>query len=133
MKHKIKITGETQRAFAIQQLREVPLDRPHEVIIQEVKVTRSLIQNDRMWAMLTDISTQVEWYGQKLTPEDWKCVFSASIKKQRVVPGLDSGFVVMAQSTSKMTVAEMSELIECAMAFGCQHNVRWRDPSHEDQ
>jgi hypothetical protein len=133
MKASLKITGETQRAFAIQQLREMPLDPVHIVTIQEKRVTRSTLQNDKMWATLTDISQQVDWHGQKLPPEDWKCIFSAAIKKQRVVPGIDSGFVVMAQSTSKMTVSEMAELIELATAFGCQHGVKWHDPKFEDE
>ena len=51
------------------------------------------------WAMLTDISNQVDWYGQKLTPEEWKEVFTAAMKKQKVVPGIDGGFVVCGSST----------------------------------
>ena len=63
--------------------------------------TRSTEQNARMWAMLTDVSRQVDWYGRKLKPEEWKHVFSASLKKQDVVPGLDGGFVVLGLSTSR--------------------------------
>ena len=69
--------------------------------------TRSLAQNDRMWAMLTEVAKQVEWYGRRLTPEAWKCVFSASLKKQDVVPGLHGDFVVIGQSTSAMTIGDM--------------------------
>ena len=54
---------------------------------------RSSAQNRLMWAALSDISRQVDWYGEKLSPEDWKHVLSASLKKQRAVPGLDGGFV----------------------------------------
>jgi len=56
---------------------------------------RSTEQNARMWAMLTDVSRQVVWYGQKLQPEEWKDVFSASLNRQKVVPGIDGGFVVL--------------------------------------
>lgn len=89
---------------------------------------RSDAQNRRLWAMLTDISTQVDWYGQKLTAEEWKDVFSASLKRTKVVPGLDGGFVVCGQSTSKMTKAEMCELQELMEAFGVQKGVRFRAP-----
>jgi hypothetical protein len=62
-----------------------------------------------MWAMLSDISRQIDWHGQRLTPEDWKIMFTTSLKQQRVVPGLEgSGFVVLGASTSKMSVAELS-------------------------
>ena len=89
---------------------------------------RSDAQNRRLWAMLADISTQVDWYGQKLTAEEWKDVFSASLKRTKVVPGLDGGFVVCGQSTSKMTKAEMCELQELMEAFGVQKGVRFRAP-----
>lgn len=95
----------------------------------EVKdVNRSLEQNARMWAMLADVSKQVDWYGRKLSPEEWKHVFSASLKKQDVVPGLDGGFVVLGLSTSKMTIREMGELMELMEAFGAQKGVRFTCP-----
>lgn len=87
--------------------------------------TRSLEQNARMWAMLTEISEQVEWYGHRLTAEEWKDVFSAAMKRAKVVPGLDGGFVVCGQSTSKMTRAEMSEMQTLMEAFGAERGVRF--------
>ena len=89
--------------------------------------TRSDAQNRRLWAMLTDISQQVEWHGVRLSPEDWKHVFTASLKQQRAVPGLDGGFVVLGQSTSKMTKAEMSELQELMAAFGAEREVIFKE------
>jgi hypothetical protein len=41
--------------------------------------------------MLGEVSQQVNWYDQKLSAEDWKDVFTASLRKARVVPGLDGG------------------------------------------
>ena len=87
--------------------------------------TRSTAQNARLWAMLTEISAQVDWYGRKLSPEEWKHVFSASLKKQDVVPGLDGGFVVLGLSTSKMTKGEMGDLQTLMEAFGVQQGVRF--------
>ena len=87
--------------------------------------TRSLQQNARLWAMLTEISHQVDWYGRKLTAEEWKHVFSASLKKQDVVPGLDGGFVVLGLSTSKMTKSEMGDLQTLMEAFGAQQGVKF--------
>lgn len=88
--------------------------------------TRSLEQNARMWAMLTEISEQVEWHGKKLTPQDWKHVFSASLKRLDVVPNLDgTGFVALGMSTSKMTKAEMSDMQTLMEAFGAEHGVKF--------
>ena len=86
---------------------------------------RSDPQNRRMWAMLGEISAQVDWYGQKLTADDWKHILSASLSKQRVAPGIDGGFVVLGQSTSNMTKAEMSELQTLMEAFGAEKGVKF--------
>ena len=86
---------------------------------------RSLPQNSKLWAMLSEVSQQVKWHGEKLSPEDWKHIFSAALKKQRIVPGIDSGFVVLSQSTSKMNVSEMADLIELIFAFGASHEVKF--------
>ncbi len=91
---------------------------------------RSLEQNARLWAMLTDVAMQVEWYGQKLTPNDWKDVFTASLRRARVVPGLDPGsFVPLGMRTSDMSKAELSDLMELISAFGAERGVVFHEPS----
>jgi hypothetical protein len=87
---------------------------------------RSLEQNRMMWANLEDIAQQVVWYGVKLTKDEWKDVLTAALKKQKVVPGIEGGFVVIGARTSKMTVPEMTELIELSTAFGTQQGVKFR-------
>jgi hypothetical protein len=87
---------------------------------------RSLNQNRMMWANLEDIAQQVTWYGVKLTKDEWKDVLTAALKKQKVVPGIEGGFVVIGARTSKMTVPEMTELIELSTAFGTQQGVKFR-------
>jgi hypothetical protein len=79
-----------------------------------------------MWANLEDIAQQVVWYGQKLDKQEWKDVLTAGLKKQKIVPGIEGGFVVIGARTSKMTVAEMNELIELAVMFGAQQGVKFR-------
>ena len=99
----------------------------HRMVLELKPVTRSLEQNAKMWACLTDISKQVNWYGNTLSPDDWKHVLSASLRKQRAVPGIDGGFVVVGLQTSQMTIAEMSEMIELAHAFGADRGVLFHD------
>lgn len=91
--------------------------------------TRSQAQNRRLWAMLRDIAGQVVWHGQKLHDTEWKDVFTAALKRQKVVPGIEGGFVVLGTSTSRMTVAEMGELMELMEAFGSEQNVRFSAPA----
>ena len=103
-------------------------------VVLEIKPeTRTLAQNARLWAMLTDVSNQVNWYGRKLSQEEWKHVFTASLSKQDVVPGIDGGFVVLGKSTSKMTKSEMAELQTLIEVFGAQQGVKFSAPEYIDQ
>ena len=117
------LAHDTARRLAAAQCMLVP-DGWH---VRITPPTRSLDQNARLWAQLSDVSRQVDWHGRKLSSEEWKHVFSASLKSQDVVPGLDGGFVVMAQSTSKMSKKELSDLMELIAAFGAQHGVIFKD------
>lgn len=114
------------RANAVRAVTGIQTGAGIKPLVVEIKpLTRTLEQNSKLWACLSDVSRQVEWHGRKLTPEEWKHVFSAALKKQDVVPGIDGGFVVLGQSTSQMTVREMADLIELAQAFGVEHGVRF--------
>ena len=103
------------------------LEAPEGYVVTIRKPTRTILQNNRLWALLTDVSKQVDWYGKKLTPEEWKDVFTAALKKQDVVPGIDGGFVVLGRSTSNMNKSEMVELQELISAFGSDKNIKWSD------
>ncbi len=90
---------------------------------------RTKDQNNKLWPMCQDVADQVDWYGERPDKEDWKNIFSASWKQQKVVPGINGGFVVLPVSTKKIEVPEFSELIEIIYAFGAEHSVKWSDPS----
>lgn len=97
-----------------------------EVVIKPA--TRNSEQNARMWAQLGDVARQVDWYGKRLTPEDWKHVFSSALKKMDVVPNLDgTGFVALGLSTSRMSKRELSDLMELINAFGAERGVEWSE------
>jgi hypothetical protein len=89
---------------------------------------RSLDQNALMWSLLQQISKAVDWYGQKLSSEDWKDVLTASLRRTRVVPGIDAGtFVPLGMRTSQMTKEEISDLLELIYAFGAERGVKFRE------
>lgn len=90
-------------------------------------------QNRKMWAMLGDIAHQVEWYGTHLSEEDWKDVFTASLRRVRVVPGIDANtFVPLGMRTSRMRKQEMADLLTLIEAFGAERSVKWTEPEKED-
>jgi hypothetical protein len=99
------------------------------VMVTLGRESRSIPQNSLLWAILSEVSAQVDWYGQRLSAEDWKHVFSAALQRQRVVPGIDGGFVMCGMSTSKMDKKTFSDLLEIIFAFGAQHGVKWSDPN----
>jgi hypothetical protein len=92
---------------------------------------RTLPQNDKMWAMLTEIAAQATWHGEKLSELDWKDLFSGAVKIAgggvRAVPGLEGGIMLLGLRTSEMTVAEMANLITYIEAWGAQNGVTFSD------
>jgi hypothetical protein len=96
---------------------------------------RSLPQNSRMWAQLTDVARQVRWHGVKLSPDDWKLIFLSALKSEmRIVPNLDgTGFVNLGRSSSDLTKVEMGDLQELIAAFGAREGVVFGDEEVNSQ
>jgi len=120
----VQIKSEAERSQIATWARNVPVGTTVEFRAPR----RSNDQNALMWSLLGQISKQVEWYGQKLTSEDWKDVLTASLRHARVVPGIDAGtFVPLGMRTSQMTKAELADLIELIYAFGAEKEVKFRE------
>ena len=123
--------------FAIPQARTVCIDKiaalsgEWVVEIKPKETKRSLEQNARMWAMLSDIACQVDWYGKRRSAEDWKHMFTAALYKHEAVPGIDGGFVVLGLSTSRMSTKQMSDLMEFMSAFGIERGVKFTARGYE--
>ena len=104
-----------------------------EIIVRPVKSRRTLEQNAKLWAMLGDISRQVEWpvngVMQKLDSEDWKALMTAAARQEiRMAQGINGGVVMLGESTKRMTVAELGDVIECMYVFGADKGVTWSEP-----
>lgn len=98
---------------------------PQGAVISIKGKSRSLSQNALLWPLLQVISKSVDWYGNKLSEEEWKDVFSAAVSKTKVVPGIDGGFVVCGQSTSKMSMKKFSQMLEVIHAFGASRGIKF--------
>jgi len=94
---------------------------------------RSSEQNEKMWAMLTDISTQIPWLvnGEMtmLSKEDWKDILSASLfKGLRLAYSTDGdAFVLLGRRTKDFSVGDMAQFIEFIYAFGADRCVKWSE------
>ncbi len=104
------------------------------MIDDDFDIKRTSDQNRKMWPMLTDIAQQVKWpvdgVLRYLEPEEWKDILTAGLRKnQHVAAGIEGGFVLLGERTSKMTVGQMVELIEFMYWFGARDETRvlWSD------
>ena len=90
------------------------------------KSQRSSQANALMWVRLSELEEQTDWHGIRLTAEEWKDLLSAGLVVSKVVPNIDgTGFVIVGQRTSKMSVKQMNELIVLIEAFGAERGVRF--------
>lgn len=111
--------------------------RAHQYIEQAPDMTRvefkaakrTLPQNDRMWAMLTDIAAQKDHHGRKYTPDAWKLIFMSAIGHEiQFIPSLDGkAFIPGGQSSSDLSKQEMTDLIEFMAAWGAENSVTFHD------
>ena len=121
----VTIQKEADRELALSFVKAAPVGSRVEIKAGK----RSLPQNDRMWAMLTDIARQLPWHGKTLRPDDWKLIFLDALKREaNNVPNIDgTGFVNINTSSSDLSKQEMTDLIELMFAFGANHGVKFQD------
>lgn len=86
---------------------------------------RTLPQNSRFWAMLTDISTQVKHAGVHYPPDVWKVLMMQAWGREvRWIPALDGQSVVpVMHSSSDLSKTEMADLMEFMSAWGAENGV----------
>lgn len=117
----VRLSNPKERERALDMVRRAPAG--YRVTLQEPK--RSTEQNSRLWAMLTQLSIQLVWHGQRLTPEDWKLVMMAGLNQElRMVPNIHgNGFVQLGRSSSKLSKSEFGDLMELIEAFAAEQGV----------
>lgn len=89
---------------------------------------RSDPQNDKMWAMLADVARSKP-EGRQWVKETWKAAFMHSLGHQiQFAEGLDNtGPFPVGFRSSRLTVRQMVDLIDCIYAYGTEHGVEWRE------
>jgi NinB protein len=122
--HTIRLTGAAQREYA----RRLILAAPDYAVVTINAGDRTLDQNSKMWAMLSDVS-RAKPEGRKWTPETWKCAFLHSLGRQvQFAEGLDgSGPFPLGFRSSKLNKAQMADLITVIQEYGDRHGVAWQN------
>lgn len=92
------------------------------------KPRRTLPQNDRLWAMLTEIAEKVDHCGRKYDPDTWKCIFMSALgREMRFVPSLDQqGLIPLGHRSSNLSKEEMSELQDFIEAWCAENGIEIR-------
>jgi hypothetical protein len=122
--HTVRLTGAAQREYA----RRLILVAPDYAVVKISPGDRTLDQNAKLWAMLSDVS-RAKPEGRKWTPETWKCAFLHSLGHQvQFAEGLDgSGPFPLGFRSSKLNKAQMADLITVIQEYGARHGVAWQN------
>lgn len=124
MSQTVIIRGDDQRALAKHLIDRAPVD----AVVTVKEGTRTLDQNARLWAMLSDVA-RAKPEGRSWAPETWKAGFMSALGHEIVwQPGIDGAPAFPAGfRTSRLSKARMADLITFVAAYGDRHGVRWSD------
>ncbi len=126
MSQTVILRGDAQRDLAKRLIDKAPQD----AIVKISAAKRTDDQNAKMWAMLSDISRAAPEDRHHI-PEVWKCIFMAALAHEVIFTiGLNNQPFPIGFKTSKLTKAQMSDMIEFIYAYGSQHNVKWSEKCH---
>lgn len=123
--HTVILAGPRQRDFA----KRLVNDAPDMWVVSVKEGTRTLDQNAKFWAMLTDIA-RAKPEGRSMRPDLWKCAFMSALGHEvQIINGIDGNPPFPADyRSSRLSKREMADLITFMQEYGDRHNVRW---SHE--
>lgn len=123
MTQTVHIRGDYQRRLAHQLIDKAPLN----AVVKVSPEKRTPSQNDKMWAMLSDVSRQKP-QGRTHTPEVWKALFMAACGHEvQFEHGLDDKPFPIGFRTSQLTVPQMRDLIEFIYSYGSKNEVKWSE------
>lgn len=117
------LAGPTQRQFA-----KTLIDRaPVNAVLNIKEATRTGDQNNKLWALLSDLS-RAKPEGRRHTPEVWKAlVMHACGHAVQFEIGLNGQPFPIGFRSSRLTKSQMSDLIEWILQYGAEQGVVWSD------
>lgn len=127
----VRLAGPPQRAYAARMLASVP----DGWVVRFGPPTRTLDQNARLHAMLGAIlKSGFEWGGSAPDMDDLKTLFVSAWRKAtgrpcEIMQGFEGEPVQMRQSTTTMTKAELTDLMEYVSAWCAERSIDLREPA----
>lgn len=123
----VHLLGNYQRELAKKLIDKAPAN----AVVKISPEKRSDDQNSKLWACISDIS-RAKPEGRTHIPEVWKCILMAACGHEvSFENGLDNRPFPIGFRSSRLTKAQMSDLIEFAIAYGTKHGVKWSYQDHE--
>lgn len=131
-KQQFFLRGEQVRSNCIEFIRTLPTDDKKPLVVKIQPITRTLEQNAKLHAMLTDISKQCEFNGQPRDLDTWKAIMVSAHRiatggKAEMAIGLEGEVVNLRESTAQMSVKRLVSLIEYVQSWGVQNGVKFND------
>ena len=120
------------RLNCLEFIKELPTDDKNPLVVKIQPMTRSLEQNSKLHALLSDISKQCEFNGKKRDIDTWKMIMVsahtvATGGQVEIATGLEGEDINLRESTAKMSVKRSSSLIEYITAWGVENGVKFND------
>lgn len=124
MAQTVIIRGNLQRVLAKSLIDRAPVD----AVVTVKEGTRTLDQNAKLWAMLSDIA-RAKPEGRAMPPEVWKAAFMSALGHEIVwQPGIDNAPPFPAGfRTSRLSKRQFADLITFVQEYGDRHGIRWSD------
>jgi hypothetical protein len=124
MTHTQTITSDWTRQQALRLVQSAPIG--YVVTVREAK--RTTEQNDLMWTLLTALSI-AKPNGHTHTPDEWKLrVMHACGHECQFETGLNGKPFPVGFRSSKLSKAQMSDLIEWIYAYAAEAGVSLGEP-----
>lgn len=106
----------------------LPADDKKPLVIKIQPMTRSLEQNSKLHALLSDISKQCEFNGEKRDIDTWKMIMVSAHKiatggKAEMVIGLEGEVINLRESTAQMSAQRLASLIEYVQSWAVENDV----------
>ncbi|WP_233116565.1 recombination protein NinB [Aggregatibacter actinomycetemcomitans] len=120
------------KANCIDAIQGLPTDDKKPLVVKIQPMTRNLEQNAKLHAMLSDISKQCEFGGEKRDINTWRMIFCSAHRiatgdKAEMAIGLEGEVINLRESTARMSVKRMASLIEYVTSWGVQNGVKFND------
>ena len=131
-KQQFYLRNEQVRSNSIDFIRKLPTDEKKPLVVRIAPMTRTLEQNSKLHAMLSDISKQCEFHGKKRDIDTWKAIFVSAHKiatggQAEMAIGLEGEVINLRESTAQMSVKRLASLITYIEAWGIQNGVHFND------